>query len=206
MPPKTFFPYGAAEMAHLQQADPILAPIIARMGVIKREVIPDLFTALINSIVSQQISTAAARTVWQRVQNLVPSVSPEHILAVNPAQLQSCGLSGRKVTYIIEAAQQVSSGELDIAALPSLSDAEIIAQLTTLPGVGEWTAQMLLIFSLQRPNVLSYGDLAIRTALQHLYAPEILDKKSLQRHWERFAPYASVASLYLWAVAGELKG
>ncbi|NLB62787.1 MAG: DNA-3-methyladenine glycosylase 2 family protein [Fibrobacter sp.] len=202
---KSFFTYGAAEMAHLQQADPILAPIIVRMGVIKREVIPDLFTALVHSIVSQQISTVAARTVWHRVQKSVSSVSPEQILAVNPAQLRSCGLSGRKVDYIITAAQRVSSGELYIAALPSLSDAEIIAALTTLPGVGEWTAQMLLIFSLQRPNVLSYGDLAIRTALQHLYAPEILDKKSFQGHWERYSPYASVASLYHWAVAGELK-
>ncbi len=197
-----FFLYGEKEIDHLKKADKRLGKIIDRIGPIKRETVPDLFTALIHSIAGQQISTKAHYTIWQRITSELSRITPEIIDALPDEKFRDFGLSSRKVAYMKSAARKILSGEFDIQALATLPDAEVCEQLTRLEGVGQWTAEMLMIFSMQRPNVLSYQDLAIIRGLRMVYRHRKIDRTQLDRYKKRYSPYASIASLYLWAVAG----
>jgi len=195
-----YFTYGAQEMETLAKKDKKLAEAIVRIGMIRRPVLPDLFTALVNSIVAQQISSKALETVWGRLSNLF--VTADDLAALSPAQIQACGMSMRKATYISDAAQQVSSGALNLHTLKEAPDSQVIETLCTLRGVGKWTAEMLMIFSMQRKDILSWDDLAILRGLRMLYGHRIITKERFARYKKRYSPYASVASLYLWEIAG----
>ncbi|MDR1348214.1 MAG: DNA-3-methyladenine glycosylase [Prevotellaceae bacterium] len=197
-----YFQYGEKEIAHLKKVDMKLAEVIDRVGMIQRPVIPDLFPALVHSIVGQQISTKAHQTVWERMSKELGEISPEIIDSLPLETLQQFGITFKKAAYIKSAARKIVTGEFDINALRSMSDEEVRLKLSELDGIGVWTAEMLMIFSMQRPNVLSYGDLAIQRGLRMLYHHREIDKATFNRYWKRYTPYASVASLYLWAVAG----
>ena len=192
--------YDTAATAYLTAQDPALGEVIKALGKIERTVTPDLFEALANAIVGQQISTAAHATVWQRMTQALGTITPHTLAACTPQALQSLGLSFRKVHYLQSAAQAVLSGTLDLQALPYADDAAVCAQLCALPGVGLWTAEMLLLFSLQRPNVLSYGDFGIRKGLRMVHSCAEISKAQFEAYRSLYTPYGSVASLYLWAV------
>jgi DNA-3-methyladenine glycosylase II len=196
------FTYGAGEIAHLKNRDPHLGAAIDRIGWISREVMPDVFTALIHSLVAQQISNAAAATIRRRLGALLGDLTPLRVAQTPLTDLQACGVSRRKAEWIQHVAEQVIGGALDLSALHALPDAEVISTLSALPGVGVWTAEMLLIFSLGRPDVVSWGDQAIRRGMRRLYGLESLSRTEFARYRERYAPYGSVASFYLWALAG----
>ncbi len=196
-----FFEYGETELEHLIKRDKKLAAAIENIGFIERSVNPDLFFSLCDSIIGQQISTAAARSIRGRVQEKLGEITPANVLALSFEELRSCGLSTRKVEYIQAAANAVNAGTLDLEGLKALPDNEIIEKLVALPGIGIWTAEMLMIFSLQRPNIVSYGDLAIRRGMMNLYGLKELPKDKFLRYCKRYSPYGSVASLYLWALA-----
>ena len=198
-----FFSYGRAETDYLSSRDPVLGAAIARIGHIDREVFPDLFEALINSIAGQQISGKALATVWARLRAAVGTVTPENLLAAGEERLRACGFSGRKVHYMLSAARAVAAGALDIHSLVEKDDEEVIRELTALPGVGRWTAEMLLTFSLQRPDVLAYDDFGIRKGLCRLYGLDSVSKAQFAAYRARYAPYATVAALYLWHIAAE---
>ncbi len=200
-----YFQYGKKELAHLQAADKKLSALIEQIGLIKRPVIPDLFTALVRSIVGQQISSKACQTVWQRIINKLGTITPSVISELSIEELQEYGISFRKANYIHSAAQEIITGNLDLNLLHNLSDKEVCAKLTKLNGVGIWTAEMLMIFSMQRPNILSWGDFAIQKGLRILYQIPEIDKNTFNQYWERYTPYASVASLYLWELSGKEK-
>lgn len=197
----SIFKYGEQELNYLKKQDERLSLAIERIGMIERNVTPDLFTALINSIVSQQISTKAATTIRNRLLNKVPNINPDAVAALSIEDIQSCGLSARKAGYIKSCADAVIHGAIKLSELPSLSDNEVIKQLSSLNGVGIWTAEMLLIFSLERPDVVSYGDLGIRKGMMKLYGMESLTKIQFENLRERYSPYGSVASLYLWELS-----
>lgn len=198
-----FFSYGRAETDYLSARDPVLGAAIARIGHIDRAVFPDLFEALINSIAGQQISGKALATVWARLCAAVGAVTPENLLAAGEERLRACGFSGRKVNYMLSAARTVADGTLDIHSLVEKDDQEVIRTLTALPGVGRWTAEMLLTFSLQRPDVLAYDDFGIRKGLCRLYGLDSVSKAQFAEYRARYAPYATVAALYLWHIAAE---
>lgn len=203
--PGRLFAYGESELDFLRRCDPKMAQLIDRFGMIRREVEADLFVSLIRSIVGQQISGRAAETVWKRLMACVgEALTAASLLGVDPQQLRACGLSMRKVGYVCEAARRVQSGALRLQQLPQMEDQEVVHQLTDLPGVGVWTAQMLMIFSMQRPNVLCYEDLIIRRALCHLYGREKLSRQEFAHYHRLFTPYATVASFYLWAYGNAL--
>jgi DNA-3-methyladenine glycosylase II len=166
-------------------------------------VIPDLFAALINSIVAQQISSKAAATVWGRLCVILGDITPVSITNASLEDIQKCGMSVRKASYIKIIGDAVSCGELNISEFPNMSDDEITQRLSALHGIGVWTAEMLLIFSMQRPNVVSWGDLAIRRGMCNLYGHKKLDRVKFEKYKKRYSPYGSVASLYLWAVSVE---
>jgi len=197
------FEYGAVETDYLRSRDPLLGAVIDRIGRIEREVTPDLFTALVRSIVAQQISNAAAATVWRRLQAMPGDFTPLSIARKSLPDLQVCGLSQRKAAWIQRLGHEVASGALDLPALHTLPDAVVIETLSALPGVGVWTAEMLLIFALGRPNVVSWGDQAIRRGMKRLYSLDALSKAQFMSYRERYAPYGTVASFYLWALASE---
>ena len=198
-----FFSYGRAETDYLSARDPVLGAAIARIGHIDREVFPDLFEALINSIAGQRISVKALATVWARLCAAVGAVTPENLLAAGEERLRACGFSGRKVNYMLSAARAVADGALNIHSLVEKDDQEVIRTLTALPGVGRWTAEMLLTFSLQRPDVLAYDDFGIRKGLCRLYGLDSVSKAQFAEYRARYAPYATVAALYLWHIAAE---
>jgi DNA-3-methyladenine glycosylase II len=193
-----YFEYGQAEIDHLKASDPKLGQLIDTIGIIKRQITPDPFEALISSVVSQQISNKAAETVWKRFLDLVGSITPENILRASQTVIQSCGMSHRKVSYIIGIAEAAKTGAVDFKNLASLSNETIIAQLTALNGVGVWTAEMLLIFSLKRPDILSYNDLGIRRGIMILHGLQELTKKQFEHYRQRYSPYGTIASFYLW--------
>lgn len=179
-----------------------MAEVIDKIGVVRRRVIPDVFAALVHSIVGQQISTKAHESIWRKVETTVGEVSPKNILAISLELLQSVGISFRKVEYIRDAARRFESGEFDVLSFDSMSDEQVIEKLTQLKGVGVWSAEMLMLFSMQRPDVLSFGDLAILRGLRMIYHHRRIDRRLFEKYRRRFSPCNSVASLYLWAVAG----
>ena len=128
-------------------------------------------------------------------------VTPQAIDAVTEEQLRSCGLSGRKAVYIKRLAQKVLNGEIDFGAFAAMADEEVIAELVKLDGIGKWTAEMQLIFSLGRANILSGGDVAIQNGLKLLYGHKKITPALVAKYHKRYSPYASVASFYLWALA-----
>ncbi len=207
MAAKTVFRYGEREIDALKRRDKRLGAVIDRIGRVDREVTGDLFAALVHSIVGQQISTKAHRTVWLKITEATGAVTPEAVDRLGREALQRFGISFRKAGYIHSAARKVLSGELDLETLRTLPDEEVCARLTALDGVGVWTAEMLMIFSMQRPDILSFGDLGIRRGLRMIYRHKTIDRQRFERYRRRFSPYGSVASLYLWAVAaGAVEG
>ena len=197
-----YFGYGETELQYLRSRDKRMGEVIDRVGMIRREVDPDLFAAVVHHIVGQQISTKAQATVWRRMQGALGTVDAGSVLAAGPEGLQALGISGRKAAYITDFALRVQSGAFDPETVRESSDAEAIRQLCTLKGVGVWTAEMILLFCLQRPDIFSYDDLAIQRGLRMVYHHRQVGRELFEKYRRRYSPYGSVASLYLWAVAG----
>ena len=197
-----FFSYGEAETEYLKGRDPVLGAVIDRVGHVEREVDADLFSAVVHHIVGQQISTKAQATVWRRMREGLGTVDAETVAAASPEHLQSFGISFRKASYILDFAEKVRSGAFDPAQVARLPDEEAVRALSALKGVGVWTAEMILLFCLQRPDVFSFDDLAIQRGLRMVYHHRKIDRKLFEKYRRRFSPCCSVASLYLWAAAG----
>lgn len=195
------FEYGQKEIDYLKRKDKKLGAAIDKIGMIQREITPDPFTALVSSVVSQQISKKAAETVWNRLHTLLGTITPESIAQLEQSDIQGCGMSVRKAGYIKGISEAAISGVMDVNSLNTLTDEEIIKKLSSLHGVGVWTAEMLLIFSLSRPNVVSFKDLAICRGMMTLYGLKELPKEKFEVYRKRYSPYGSVASLYLWALS-----
>jgi len=196
------FEYGDEEITFLAAKDKRLGAAMEQIGHIEREVTPDLFAALVKSIVGQQISTKAQRTIWGRMVSGIREITPESIAALPVEQLQSFGISFRKAGYIKNAADKILGGHLDIEALQHKADEEMCRELSALDGIGVWTAEMLMTFSMQRPDIISFGDLAIHRGLRMLYHHRKITRDLFDKYKRRYSPYATVASLYLWAIAG----
>lgn len=182
---------------HLRQSCPVMARLIVEHGscpLADREFRP--FQTLANSIISQQLSAKAADTIERRVQAIVPDFTPAGFLAAPPEALRTAGLSSAKARYILELAQRVTDGRLNLEAMQEAPDADVIAALVDLPGIGQWTAEMFLIFGLSRPDVLSLGDAGLQRAVRRLFGEEA----KLQEVGRVWRPFSSVASWYLWRV------
>lgn len=197
-----YFSYGEAELAYLRQRDKRLGKVIDRIGHIDRAVDTDLFSSVVHHIIGQQISTKAQATIWQRMQDTLGAVNAESVLSADIPALQSLGMTFRKAEYITDFAQKVHTGAFDLNAVEHMSDDEAIRALSSLKGIGVWTAEMILLFCMQRPGIFSYDDLAIQRGLRMVYHHRKIDRTLFEKYRRRFHPYCSVASLYLWAVSG----
>lgn len=197
-----YFTYGETEIEYLKSKDKKLGEIIDKIGHVYREVDPDLFSSVVNSIIGQQISTKAHKTIWKRMIDELGAINSDTIVNAGIDKIQQLGTSYRKAEYIVDFAEKVKSGAFDLEGLRHMTDEEVIAELSSLKGIGVWTAEMIMLFCLQRPNVFSYGDLAILRGIRMVYHHKYVDKERFERYRRRFSPYCSVASLYLWAVSG----
>jgi DNA-3-methyladenine glycosylase II len=196
-----------AARSELAAADPVMAKLIERLG--KRSVAtrrrgapkPDAYGALLRTVVAQQVSSKAARAIYQRVLDLFggKTPSPDQILATSEAELRGAGLSGRKVEYIRDLAAHVKSGELELDRLDELSDEEVIEEIVAVRGFGRWSAEMFLTFHLERPDVISGGDLGIRRSIQlNLGLDELPSPQEVEEISRRWQPHRSLAAIYLW--------
>ncbi len=197
-----YFTYGEKETDYLKAKDQRLGSVIDEIGPIRRETDPDLFSSLIHQILGQQISSKAQATLWMRLQGALGTVTPDTVAAADPFLLKSLGISPQKSRYIRELAGKIVDASFDLEGIRFLSDEEAIRQLTSLSGVGTWTAEMILLFCLERPDILSYSDLGIQRGLRMVYRHRTITREQFEQYRRRYSPYGSVASLYLWAVAG----
>jgi DNA-3-methyladenine glycosylase II len=191
---------------HLRRSDPALRKLIGQLGPLDLEARrrgrpADAYGALLRSIVGQQLSTKAARSIYGRVTALFGdrTPTPEELLAFDPESLRSAGLSRAKVAYMRSLAEHVATGELELDRLDELSDEEVGAELIAVKGLGRWTADMFLIFHLGRPDVLPVGDLGVRRAIERVYGlPALPSAAEMTELAEPWRPYRSLAALYLW--------
>lgn len=198
---------GVDPVAHLHAADPVLGGVIDAVlasGVAPRTRIrpPDHYGALVRSICGQQLSVRAAAAIYERVCLRFggSTPSPEQVLADDPEALRTAaGLSRAKVASLRSLAEHVRSGSLELDRLDLLDDAAVEGELVAVRGIGTWTAHMFLIFHLERPDVLAWGDLGVRTAVQRAYGPNGLPGRAeLELLAEPWRPWRSVACRYLW--------
>jgi DNA-3-methyladenine glycosylase II len=185
---------------HLKKSDPLMCALIERVGAYRIEYGPPEFASLAESIVYQQLNGKAAATIFERFAMLAGEpLTPEGILKLSEAQMRAAGLSKQKSSYMRDLAERTHRGVLDFASLPNLSDEDVIKHLTQVKGIGVWTAQMFLMFTLKRPNVLPTGDYGVQMAIKKHYKKRKLPKpaqmEKIAKSWE---PYRSVACWYLW--------
>jgi DNA-3-methyladenine glycosylase II len=192
---------------HLAAADPVMAELIDRFGELsiearrRRRPALDAYGTLLRSVVGQQLSAKAAATIYGRVLDLFggSTPTPAELLEVAPERLRDAGLSGRKVEYVRDLASHVLSGELELERLDTLADEEVIGEITAIRGFGVWSAQMFLMFFLERPDVLPTGDLGIRNAVKGAYElGEVPAPAELERIAEPWRPHRTLACVYLW--------
>lgn len=197
-----YFEYGGTEIEHLKRHDKKLGRAIDAVGHVYRELDDGgLFAGVVHHIIGQQVSSAAQATVWARLQDDLGEISPASINAASTERLQSCGTTFKKIEYIKGVAERIETGAFDIDAVEHMEDAEAIAALSSLPGIGTWTAEMLLLFNLERPDILSFGDLAVHRGMRAVYHHRKVTRELFERYRRRYSPYGSVASLYLWEIS-----
>jgi DNA-3-methyladenine glycosylase II len=198
----TLTPELAAEgIRRLRKVDPILRELIDRVGPFKLKLVKNRYHSLARAIVGQQISTAAARSIWNRLEQLTAPrpLTADAIIVLADESLRGAGLSPQKLRYFRDLATRVADGRLPLSRLSRMSDEAVIESLVEVTGVGVWTAQMFLIFSLGRADVFATDDYGIRAAIKNLYGLEVLPNKALALQIaEPWEPYRSIASWYLW--------
>ena len=196
------FQYGNKEIEYLKSKDKRLSEVIERIGLIARPMDDDPFSSVVHHIIGQQISSKAQLTVWNRMKESLGEVTPQTINNASIESLQSFGMTFRKAEYIKDFSEKIISGAFSLEAVAQMSDAEAIEALSSLKGIGVWTAEMILLFCLNRMDIFSYDDLGIQRGLRMIYHHHKIDRNLFEKYRKRFSPYGSVASLYVWAVAG----
>jgi len=180
--------------------DPILGKIIDKVGDYSLKRRNHHFAVLVESIISQQLATKAAEAIFRRFTKLYPKFpTATQILATRRSKLRKTGMSGMKIDYLKDLARNIEEGKLKIKSLPKMSDEQVIEQLTQIKGIGRWTAEMFLIFSLGRQDVLPVHDLGLQKAVQFAFSlPQLPKPKEVEKLGERWKPYRSIATWYLW--------
>lgn len=187
--------------AHIRKSDSVLAPILEARGVIKFKPEGEPFESLVESILSQQLAGSAASAIIRKVRALFPDgqLSAKRIHSIDGRKLRAAGVSPQKLSYLKDLSARVVKGTLELKALESLPDEEIMEVLDEVKGIGPWTVHMFLIFTLGRPDVLPVDDYGIRTSVQRIYGLGELPKKGdIEKLAEKWHPFSTVASLYLW--------
>jgi len=180
--------------------DPLLADVIDIVGDYTLKKRNHHFSVLVESIISQQLATGAAEAIFKRFKNLYPKFPTAYeILSTRKSKLRLVGLSGMKIEYLKDLARHIEQGKLDMKSLAKMSDEDVITSLTQVKGIGRWTAEMFLIFSLGRQDVFPVDDLGLRKGVQRVFSlPDIPKPKELEKIGQRWKPYRTIATWYLW--------
>jgi len=193
---------------HFKKADPLLHRASLEYDITDVVLSEDIFRDIVWTIIGQQLSSRAADTIFERFKRHFRggAITPKKILTLDDAKMRACGLSGAKMRAIRNVAQVVQRGELDMKVIPLLSDGAVIAELTKVKGIGPWTAEMVLMFSLGRPDVFSKGDLGLRKGVMELYGlKKFPTEKKLFSIVTPWSPYRTYAARVLWKVADKQK-
>lgn len=185
---------------YLSDKDPVLGKVIMRVGPLESVAGTDYFVSLIESIVSQQLSVKVADIIFARFENLFPDkkITPEKVLEVEAEVMRKAGMSYGKIKYVKSLARHVSDSPLMFEAFDLMSEEEIITELTFVKGIGRWTAEMFLIFTMGKADIFSFGDLGLRNAIKKLYEIENLTAQKAEEIAKVWIPYRSYAARYLW--------
>jgi len=187
---------------HLQKADPILGKIIQQIPPFKHEVKKDeAFIKLVDEIVGQQLSGKVADVIFARFLALFPNkeITPEKVLKLEDQAVRDVGMAWSKVRSIKDLALKVSNKEVILEKLEELKDEDVIAELTKVKGIGRWTAEMFLMFHLERPDIFSHGDYGLRKAIKNIYnLKELPTQEEAEKISQQWSPYRTLASQYLW--------
>ena len=201
---KLIFDKKCQAVKHLLKSDPQISFLIDAIGPYQLELRKDYYRSLIYSIVGQQLSATVAKVIKNRFLSLCGEIQPNNVLSCSDEALRETGISRPKIAYIKNLSLQILDEKLDLESFAELSDSEVIAQLTKIKGIGNWTAEMFLIFSLGRLNVLSVKDVGLQRAMKWLYNLEKYpDEATMKKYGAFWDPYCSVASLYLWEVVNQ---
>lgn len=196
----------ATATAYLRDIDPVMARSIERVGECTLTPNPNLFETLVDAIISQQISVKAADAIMGRLRKAAVGesgglITPEALLPFEPDTLRAVGLSPQKIRYIRDLTERVSSGQLDLTSLSEMEDEAVISELVKVKGIGRWTAEMMLIFSLGRPDVLPVDDLGFLEGVREAYAlPARPTPKELRERGELWKPFRTFATWYMWGM------
>ena len=191
--------YWAEACKHLVKKDRVMKRLIPQFGDAALQTRRDAFTTLARSIVGQQSSVKAAQAVWERFAALSRTLSPAHVLKLKVDDMRAAGLSARKIDYLVDLALQFDNGKLHVKDWESMDDEAIIAELVDIRGIGRWTAEMFLIFYLQRPNVLPLDDPGLITGIsQNYFSGEQVSRSDAREVAEAWKPWCSVATWYIW--------
>ena len=182
-----YLEYGEKEIEYLKTHDKLLKEAIDKIGHIYREVNNDLFSSVIHHIIGQQISTSAQVTIWKRLSDKLMTVNADTIYLCSREEMQSCGMTFKKVDYIKDFAEKIRSGQFNIDDLYSMSNEDVIKKLSSLNGIGVWTAEMIMTFCMQRPDIVSFGDLAIHRGMRMLYHHRKIDKKLFDKYARKYS-------------------
>jgi len=189
-----------AAKKHLKK-DPRLKPLLSKYTIEARGVSEDLFRDLLESIIGQQLSVKAAGTIINRFISLFPNsenIKPQEIMTIDEVLLRSVGISRQKISYLRSLSEFIVADRIILDTLKDMPDEQVMSHLTTVKGIGRWTAEMMLIFSLGREDVFSVGDLGLRTAVSRIYGVDREDKVKIEKISQTWSPYRSLVSLYLW--------
>jgi len=189
-----------AAKKHLKK-DPRLKPLLSKYTIEARGVSEDLFRDLLESIIGQQLSVKAAGTIINRFISLFPNsenIKPQEIMTIDEVLLRSVGISRQKISYLRSLSEFIVADRIILDTLKDMPDEQVMSHLTTVKGIGRWTAEMMLIFSLGREDVFSVGDLGLRTAVSRIYGVDREDKIEIEKISQTWSPYRSLVSLYLW--------
>jgi DNA-3-methyladenine glycosylase II len=188
-----------AAINHLKNCDPVMAAIIKRIGPCRIEYGPPEFHSLAEAILYQQLNGTAALTIYKRFAAIAGEpLTPAGIQKLTDEQMRSVGLSKQKSSYLRDMAERAASGQLDFSKLHELPDEEVIKHLTQVKGVGVWTAQMFLMFTLRRPNILPTGDFGVQMAIKKHYNKRKVHPAMMEKVAKPWEPYRSIACWYLW--------
>ena len=189
-----------AARLHLQKNDATLKTIIKQVGPCQIKLKRDRFLVLVRSIISQQISGAAANTIFQRLADGLGTsqITSSHLLTLDADEFRSLGISRQKSGYLLDLADKVETGQISLSTLGRKPDEDVVSELTKVKGIGRWTAQMFLMFSLGRLDIFPADDLGIRNAMAQAYAIETDDREQLHQIAANWSPYRTIACWYLW--------
>ena len=194
------FNYTLEELEELKNKDIVLRKAIEKIGRVDREIIKNLFQALVYAIIGQLISAKASKTIYNRLEEKV-DINPEAISKKSIEEIQALGLTFKKAEAIKNLSIQILNEEINLETLEDLEDEEVIRQLSKIKGIGRWTAEMLLINSMERKDILSFGDIAIKRGMCKVYNLESITKETFDKYKKLYSPYGSIASIYLWNIS-----